>query len=344
MLTSPADSKTRALRAVDPASVLVVVPTLNEAAHIETCLRSLLAGPGDVRDMPVIVADGGSTDRTVDIVTALQTDFPNLQVLHNPKRLQAAALNLAVAQFAGDGVRYLVRCDAHSIYPDDFIVSVVQRLAQTQAASVVVPMDAIGRTCFERANAWIVDTRLGSGGAAHRAGHRSGYVDHGHHAGFDLEMFRRIGGYDESFSHNEDAEYDHRVAETGGRIYMDADIRIQYIPRATVSRLARQYFNYGKGRARNILKHGGRLKIRQALPILALLGSLIGLIAGTFFTPALILPFGYVALLSVASLVMAVRKGSVCGLLAGLASGTMHMSWAAGFLVQTLRGYQATGR
>jgi succinoglycan biosynthesis protein ExoA len=343
MLMSKAETRNRTASTVDARDVLVVVPTLNEAAHIETCLRSLLEGDQQVRDIPVVVADGGSTDRTVEIVTALQAEFPNLRVLHNPKRLQAAALNLAVAEH-GEAARYLVRCDAHSIYPPDFIIAVVAQLAATGAASVVVPMDAIGHTCFEKANAWIVDTKLGSGGAAHRAGKASGYVDHGHHAGFDLNMYRRIGGYDEHFSHNEDAEYDYRVTAAGGRIYMDADIRIQYIPRASVPRLARQYFNYGKGRARNILKHGGRLKLRQALPILTFLACLIGLIGGTFFTPALILPSGYVALLLGASLVMAVRKASVCGLLTGLASGTMHMSWAAGFLVQSLRGYEATGR
>ena len=321
-----------------PSSILAVIPTLNEERHIETCIRSLMAGNPNLRDVPLVVADGGSSDDTVAIVNRLTSEFPNLQLMHNPKRLQAAAMNLAVSQVSTSQTRYIVRCDAHSIYPAGFILSVARTLQATGAASVVIPMDAVGDTCFERANAWIVDTPLGSGGSAHRGGTASGYVDHGHHAGFDIAMYRQVGGYDETFSHNEDAEYDERVAQAGGKIFLDADIRIRYIPRGSVGRLAKQYFNYGKGRARNVRKHRQRLKIRQALPVFALLASTGGLILSPAFLPALILPAGYISVLAAASVAVAVWKRSTCGLLAGLISGTIHMSWAAGFLKEALTG------
>lgn len=321
-----------------PDSILAVIPALNEERHIETCIRSLMAGDARLLQVPLIVADGGSTDRTVAVVERLKAEFPNLRLIHNPKRLQAAAINLAVVSESRPGTRYLVRCDAHSIYPEGFILSVATSLQETGAASVVIPMDAVGDTCFERANAWIVDTPLGSGGSVHRGGRTSGYVDHGHHAGFDIDMYRQVGGYDETFSHNEDAEYDERVAQAGGKIYLDAGIRIRYIPRGSVHRLAKQYFNYGKGRARNVRKHGQRLKIRQALPVFALLASTGGIVAAPLFAPALILPAGYMITLGLASITIAVSKRSPCGLLAGLISGTMHMSWAAGFLTETLTG------
>jgi succinoglycan biosynthesis protein ExoA len=323
---------------LQPGAILAVIPTLNEERHIETCIRSLMAGDTMLRKVPLVVADGGSSDMTVAIVERLKTEFPNLQVIHNPKRLQAAAINLAVSTASTAQTWYVLRCDAHSIYPAGFILSVARTLKATGAASVVIPMDAIGETCFERANAWIVDTPLGSGGSAHRGGKVSGYVDHGHHAGFDIMMYRQLGGYDESFSHNEDAEYDERVAQAGGKIYLDADIRISYIPRGSVSRLARQYFNYGKGRARNVRKHGQRLKLRQALPIFALLTSGFGLLVAPFFPPAILLPAGYIGVLAAASVAVAIWKRSICGLLAGLISGTMHMSWAAGFLKEALSG------
>jgi succinoglycan biosynthesis protein ExoA len=321
---------------VDPATILAVIPTLNEARHIEACIRSLMAGSPDLRRVPLLVADGGSTDDTVAIVQGLKGEFPNLGVLNNPKRLQSAALNLAAATFASDAARILVRCDAHSIYPDNFILDVAQSLADTGAASLVIPMDAEGETCFEKGNAWVVDTPLGSGGAAHRGGKTSGWVDHGHHAGFDLGWYRRIGGYDETFSHNEDAEYDVRLGKAGGRVYLDAGIRIRYIPRGSVSRLAQQYYGYGKGRARNVRKHGSRLKIRQTVPIIAFLGSVLGLLASLVFVPALLLPLGYVSILAAASVLVAWKHKSACGLFAGLAAGTMHMSWAAGFLREAL--------
>jgi succinoglycan biosynthesis protein ExoA len=321
---------------LDPAEVLAVIPAFNEARHIEACIRSLMTGEEWLRRVPVVVADGGSTDETIDIVKSLMPEFPNLSLVHNSKKLQSAAINLAVTECAGDSARFLVRCDAHSVFPVGFIQSVASALLKTQAASIVIPMDARGETCFEKANAWIVDTPLGSGGSAHRGGTRSGYVDHGHHAGFDLSVFRSLGGYDETFSHNEDAEYDERVTQAGGLIFLDATIRKIYIPRGSVAALARQYYNYGKGRARTVFKHGQRPKVRQMLPILALLGSLTGLLAAPFYPPAILLPAGYLTILSAASVLICMVKKSACGLLAGLASGTMHMSWAAGFIMQSL--------
>ena len=54
--------------AVDTAFVSVVLPVFNEERHIEACLDSVLAQDYPPDRYEVIVADGGSTDRTRDIV------------------------------------------------------------------------------------------------------------------------------------------------------------------------------------------------------------------------------------------------------------------------------------
>jgi succinoglycan biosynthesis protein ExoA len=255
----------------------------------------------------------------------------------NPKRLQSAAVNLA-ARECGAGHRIMVRCDAHSIYPANFVMTVADALDSSGVASLVVPMDAVGKSCFQRANAWIVDTPMGSGGSAHRGGKTSMFVDHGHHAGFDLKAFLEAGGYDETFSHNEDAEFDTRLRKAGNRIFLDAGIRLSYLPRATVASLARQYFNYGKGRARTLMKHGERPRLRQLIPPATLVACVLGLAVAPFTLWGLILPGGYLVALALASLYVAARHRSACGLLAGLASATMHMSWSAGLFRQFLKG------
>jgi len=164
-------------------NILVVIPTYNEEKYVEQCIRSLVDGVD--KQAVIAVVDGMSEDRTVEIVEQLKAEFSNLVLINNPKRLQSAAVNLAVEQYSHFQAGYLVRCDAHSIYPPNFVRDIVSCLDAKGAASVVIPMDAVGETCFEKANAWIVDTPFGSGGAAHRGGAASGYIDHGHHAGFD---------------------------------------------------------------------------------------------------------------------------------------------------------------
>jgi succinoglycan biosynthesis protein ExoA len=268
-------------------------------------------------------------------VEDLRDEFPNLRLLHNPRKLQSSAVNLA-ARECGSGRRILVRCDAHSIYPVNYVMSIAESLARHGTASVVVPMDAVGRTCFQRANAWIVDTPLGSGGSAHRGGRKSMFVDHGHHAGFDLKAFQAVGGYDGTFSHNEDAELDARLRKAGGRIFLDAGIRLSYLPRADVASVARQYFNYGKGRARTLLKHGERPRLRQLIPPATLVACLLGFALAPFSLWGLALPGGYLAALALASIAVALKHRSACGLLAGLVSATIHMSWSVGLLMQLI--------
>ena len=323
---------------IAPETILVVVPTLNEEAHIEACLASLVVDDLRMVAVRVVVADGGSTDRTCEIVAGLQRAWPNLRLIDNPGRLQSAAVNRAVAEAAGPGHRILVRCDAHSLYPPGFVLDVAEHLVVRGAASLTVPMDAEGTGCFQRAVALVTDTPLGSGGSAHRGGRRSGWVDHGHHAGFDLAWFRRLGGYDETFSHNEDAEYDRRLTAAGGQIWLEADLRIGIAARATPMALARQYWCYGRGRARTVLKHRMRPRLRQMIPVAHVLALAASLALAPLHGAAAIYPLAYGVLLAATSLWATWRMASPCGLWGGLVLALMHIAWGSGFLLQVFRG------
>jgi succinoglycan biosynthesis protein ExoA len=210
----------------DPAAILVGIPVLDEEDHIAACLRSLVEGAPAMRAVRIVVADGGSRDRTRAIVESLKLGLPNLVLIDNPDRLQSAAMNRIVATCAEARHRVLVRCDAHAVYPRGYVLDAAASLLGRDAAAVAAVMDATGANGFARAAAWIVDTPLGSGGAAHRGGRRSAWVDHGHHAAISLDWFRRVGGYDPGFSHNEDAELDHRLGRAGGRVWLDAELRL----------------------------------------------------------------------------------------------------------------------
>lgn len=323
---------------VDPARVIVAIPTLNEAAGIRTCLQSLLDDAPWMEQVHVVVADGGSTDGTQEIVRTMMQTHPNLHLIDNPLKLQAAAINQVAAHCTTPTHDILVRCDAHARYPQGYVRRIAEAFeTHPDAASIATPMDAQGESCFQRAAAWIVDTPLGSGGSAHRGGQRSQWVDHGHHAGFRLDWFRRINGYDTGFSHNEDAEYDHRLGQAGGRVWLDAGIRLDYHMRSSLGALARQYRNYGRGRARTVLKHRMRPRLRQMIPVLNFLVLVLSLLLAPWQPLLMILPAGYLGLLAATSLLAMTRIG-ICGLWAGPALGVMHNAWGAGFLAQLLRG------
>jgi succinoglycan biosynthesis protein ExoA len=321
--------------------VVVFVPTLDEERFIERCLRSLLDADPLAAAAPLVVADGGSRDRTREIVRRMAEARPNIVLLDNPDRLQAAALNLALdPRFADRSV--LIRCDAHAVYPERYVSRLVETLAARGADSVVVPMDAVAEGgCFQRAAAWIADTRIGAGGAAHRGGRRSGFVEHGHHAAFRLEAFRALGGYDPGFPTNEDAEYDARLIRRGGRIWLAAELRVGYFPRSTPLALWRQYRRYGEGRARTCLKHRARPRLRQLVPALNLPALAASAAAAPVEPLALAWPASYAALLGGAGVWTAIRRRSACGLLATIALGAAHLAWGAGFLLELARAARA---
>ena len=317
--------------------VTIVMPALNEERYIASAIASVLPDDNTDLEYEVIVADGGSVDATAKIVGMLARGNHAIRLVHNIGRTQAAGVNLA-AKMADPRSSVLVRADCHAAYPEDFVATCVEALTERNSASVVVPMRTVGATCMQRAVAAAQNSRLGNGGAAHRRpGGGSRFVEHGHHAAFDRRTFLDVGGYDEGFKANEDAEFDKRLVAAGGRIWMNDSAAITYYPRASLASLARQYAAYGAGRAATFRKQGGGLRMRQALPLVVLFGCLASLLLGTqnvLLTAPALLYFGSCVLWGCA---MAVRSGKPCLVLAGLAAITMHMAWAVGFTKAGLR-------
>lgn len=311
--------------------VSIIVPVLDEERYVAGAIASLIPKDSDC-DYEILVMDGGSADMTARIVELLSAGDRRIRLIANEKKLQAAAVNIG-ARMADSRSGYLLRADCHAHYPPNFVSHCIDAIRASSAASVVVPMRTVGFTCFQRAVAAAQNSRMGNGGSAHRRGSPSGYVDHGHHALFDREVFLSLGGYDESFSHNEDAEYDVRLGKAGHKIWMAGDAVMTYFPRASVSSLAKQYFNYGYGRASTTLKHRLPMKPRQMLPVIVALGCAGALLVGLVFPWVAVAPLAYVGACVVGGARLGLRERSLCvALFAGVASVTMHMAWAAGFL------------
>ena len=169
----------------------------------------------------------------------------------------------------------IVRMDVHAEYAPDYVEKCVEALARTGADNVGGAQRCTARTRFQQAVCAALGSPLGMGGAAYRDASREGYVDTVFLGAFRRDVFDRIGLYDEGAVTNEDAEINQRLVQSGGRIYLSRDIHVRYFPRETFRALARQYFRYGSGRARTLLKHRRVLKLRPVLPFVALLSGAV---------------------------------------------------------------------
>ena len=311
----------------------MVLPCLDEVSTLPAILDALVADEPDA-PLLIVVADGGSTDGTLDAVKVAADRDPRIQLLPNPRRLQSAGVNLAAKRF-GAGRDWLVRMDAHAGYPRNFVRGLVETAERVGADEVVVPMITEGRTCFQQAAAAAQNSRLGTGGAAHRRLTGGGWIDHGHHALIALAAFNQVGGYDESFVANEDAELDARLAKAGRRIWLADDLAITYHPRASVAALFRQYLRHGAGRAQTLKRHRTRPKLRQLLPLLVAPAGL--LLAPALVWPLLAVPAALWAAICVAyGLVLGARAGRPCAWGAGIPAMIMHLAWSLGFWGEVL--------
>ena len=313
------------------ADVLIVIPSLNEEAHIESVIASLQA---DRRcsEALIVVSDGGSSDQTVPIVERIASTDPRVRVLTTIERLRTgASINRAVERF-GDGRTWLVRLDAHSEYPKDYGSRLIAKAVETGANSVVTPMFTRGHTCFQRAAAAAQNSFLGTGGSAHRLLNRGGWVEHGHHAIINLAWFRKVGGYEE-VQYNEDAEFDQRLVKNGGKIWLANDLVITYFPRKNTISLFRQYVTHGLGRARTFSRHGGRKHIRHFM-----LPSILPMIIVGFFAPFYWPLAGPASAWLFACLsygfILGIRKKDICAAASGYAAIVMQLAWSLGYWLE----------
>lgn len=314
-------------------SSLIVIPCLNEAGHIGALLRQLQPAAARL-GASIVVADGGSTDGTLAIVEEIAAADPNIVLLHNEKRVQSAAINLAVATF-GERAEYLIRIDAHGGYPQDYCDRLVEEALATSADSVVVSMLTTGSGAVQKAAAAAQNSKLGTGGSKHR--HLSGgeWIDHGHHALMRIAAFKAVGGYDETFSHNEDAELDYRLRQAGYRIWMSGKTQMVYYPRSSLKGLYFQYLGYGRGRARNVLKHRVIPKVRQMVPLLVFPVVLLAAFSFVHWVAALPLLLWASVCLGYGVLT-AIRQRNPNIALAGVSAMVMHFGWSVGFWLQLL--------
>ena len=307
-------------------AISVILPVLNEEAHLHSAIDSILSQDYQGA-IEVILAVGPSHDRTLEIAQAISKKDPRVVLVDSPTGRTAAGLNLALNKSQSPVV---VRVDGHAQIPQDYLRLVVEILNRTGAVNVGGVMAAVGTTPFERAVAGAMRSPLGVGASRFHTGGEAGVVDTVYLGAFRREALLAIGGFDERFTRAQDWELNFRLRENGGIVYFDPRLHVTYRPRSTVRALAKQYFEYGRWRRVVSRRHSGTINYRYLAPPLALVGfslSLItGFIAPILFTPAAI----YLLFVLLASIKIASSIREYLLLLAVIP--TMHFAWGAGFI------------
>jgi succinoglycan biosynthesis protein ExoA len=322
----------------------------NEAAFLGHTLQQLLSQHYHPDRYEIIVADGGSTDRTCEIVRELQQTHSNLHLLDNPHRWSSAGRNAAVQASVGD---IIVLVDGHcELEGPDYLADLVEAFRRSGADCVgrPQPLDVSDATVLQEAIAAARASRLGHHPDSHIWSDREGFVPPQSVAvAYRREVFERVGLFDESFDACEDVEFNERVAQAGMRCFFTPRVRVRYYPRGTLGGLFRQLERYGRGRIRLSRKHPGTLSAKSLVPAAFLAGVILGpcvcLLASSLW-------WAYFGVLAVYALVVLAgsmtvswqrRRPALLPLLP-LVFVTVHMGAGWGLLRETLVGRKAANR
>ena len=321
--------------------VAVVIPTLNEERFIAGCLDSVIRQTYPFDQMDIMVVDGGSGDRTREIVAEFGRQYDNIRLLDNPGRIQSIAFNIG---YDNSDAPYLVRLDAHAIYSDRYIELCVKHLTDHPEFGNVGGISNIQSQSphiIAESNAILNQVSFGIGGAAFRVSKDAACVDTVPFGAFPRTVIEQIGGMREDLPRGEDNEYNSRIRKAGYKIFLDPQIECTYYARGTVGESAKQMYANGKSIGRLLYIDSASVGLRHLIP-LCFVSSLLFLFATGFIWPLMWWLAGGILLLYFAVAVIAavhacVKFGFKHLLVLPWLFFVIHISYGIGTLVGIIR-------
>jgi glycosyltransferase involved in cell wall biosynthesis len=259
-------------------AVSVIIPCRNEKAHIEPCLRSILAFESPLEGFEVLVVDGMSDDGTREVVARIAAEDPRVRLIDNPRRTVPCGMNLGIMAARAP---VIMRIDAHAECAPDYLVECLRVMEATGADNVGGPCRTRARTYWQRVNAAAYHSPFTVGNARFHFPNYEGEVDTVVYGCYRKQTLLDLGLYDEELTRNQDDELNLRLIRRGGRIWQSPTIRTWYYPRASLAGVFRQYSQYGYWKVRVIQKHRIPASFRHLVP-----GAFVAAVGlGAFLAP-----------------------------------------------------------
>jgi len=315
--------------------ISIIIPILNEEKYIKNCLDSIVNSDFDKNKMEVLLVDGGSEDKTIEIIKEYQKKYPFFKLLYNPKKIVPTAMNIGIKKAKGE---YIIRLDAHSSYPKDYFTKLIYWHKKLDADNVggVVVTEIKNKTLTSNAIKNVLSDKFGVGSAFRSGVSKIKEVDTVPFGCYKREVFDKIGLYDERLVRNQDIELNKRLKRNGGKIYLIPEIKCTYFARETYKQLAKNNFNNGLW---NILtsyytKSFSSLSIRHFIPLIFVLSLIFSFVLGflnkVFFYLFFIILFSYLSIISLRSFQIKKNTTFIHQLLAFL---VLHFSYGIGEII-----------
>mgnify|MGYP001205605655 CR=1 FL=1 len=322
--------------------VSIVIPCRNEEKYIETCIESLLTNGYPQELIEILVIDGESNDRTIEIVSHLQKKNQQIKLINNPKKLTPFALNLGVFNASNE---YLLIASAHSSFEKNYIQTLIDNISTLENA---VAVGGIMETKVKNSNPLseaikeVLTHPFGVGNSIFRIGtNKIKKVDTVPFGLYKTKELVDLKGYNELLIRNHDMELSKRILKKGGAIYLVPDAKCNYFARENYTALAKNNFNNGKWNILTVyITHTfSSLSLRHFIPLFFLLSISIPSIAAICYFPFIYLSFSAFCLYIMAMMYFSLKinNNKTNFLLILFAFLCLHLSYGMGSMYGFLK-------
>ncbi len=264
-------------------TVSLCVVALNEENFLPRLLADLERQTYPHELTEIVLIDGLSTDGTKAIMQEFaekNTTFFGVQVLDNPKKIQAAGWNVAIENAKGD---VIIRIDAHTEIPAEFTE---KNMALQEKGEYVT--GGIRPCLIENPTPWketlleVENSLFGSSIGANRKGNNVGYVKTMFHAAYRKEVFEKVGGFNEKLLRTEDNEMHYRIRKAGYKLYCDSSIVSYQYARSNLKRMMKQKYGNGFWIGETLKVCPGCISLYHLIPFAFILGIIFTTVLACF--------------------------------------------------------------
>lgn len=241
--------------------VAVVTAVLNEADSI-TRLFTALSSQTRLPEI-VTIADGGSTDGTLEKIAELSSTMPFAVTVFTIPGKIAKGRNAVIA--ASDA-EIIAVTDADCVPDVSWLEELVTPIETGGAAAVAGGYFAKADSPIERAIATFTWVPLTTSTTRFLPSHRS--------VSYLRTVWQQLGGYDEAIDSGEDTAFDIEV-ERRFPFALAPGARVAWRPRKTFKKAAWQqvFYGAGDGQAKNLLRYHGAIAVFVAAEVALLCGT-----------------------------------------------------------------------
>ena len=253
--------------------VTAMIVVRNEEDYIKISLDSLLKQDFPEEEYEIIIIDGMSTDRTMEIVNETIASYngkTKITILKNEKKLLASGWNIGIKNAKG---KYVIRIDAHAKASSNFISKNLETIKQLpdDVACVGGKLTSISLQGGDETIGKVLSSQFGIGNSKFRYSDKAQYADTVAFGLYKRKVFEEVGYFDETLERNQDNNMHNRIRKAGYKFYFNPEIESNYYVRNSLKKMLRQGYLNGKWNIIVFRQDRKSLSIRHIVPLLFVL-------------------------------------------------------------------------